>query len=268
MTCLQTLPCGQATDTLYAPVFNSEEVAILPSGGERGSSSSKRRGEVDGGGYSELEAAAGGDFAGFRQLTSSSHPFSGMVPGTRTERSALMMRNASSMNPSGKGARIASLSYRLSNGQPPRLIQSHVTNRPFENPKPEHVKQSRGQNQQWPASGQRGYITPAIRGVANASERGTKSAMAHKWAAWLHNPCCLGVPQRFVVGESLFVFWCKSCFFSKKKKGVSCVYLSKPCKSPFFWRTLHHKKSLNRIFFFKGVSCVFFLKGVGRIFYF
>ena len=76
---------------------------MLPSGSKRGSSSSKRRGEVDGGRDSELEAGAGGDSVGFQQLTSPSHPFSGMVPGTRTERSALMIRSASLMNPKVSG---------------------------------------------------------------------------------------------------------------------------------------------------------------------
>ena len=28
--------------------------------------------------------------------------------------------------------------------------------------------------------------------VPNALERGTKSAVAHKWGDWLHNPCRLG----------------------------------------------------------------------------
>ena len=45
----------------------------------------------------ESEAGARGDSLGFRQLTSSSHPFCGMVPGTRTERFALMMHSASSV---------------------------------------------------------------------------------------------------------------------------------------------------------------------------
>ena len=31
-------------------------------------------------------------------------------------------------------------------------------------------------------SGQMGYITPAVGGVPTASERGTKSQVAHKWA--------------------------------------------------------------------------------------
>ena len=84
---------------------------MLPSGSERGSSSSKRRGKIDGGGDSELEAGAGGDSPGFQQVTSFSHPFSGMVPGTRTGRSALMMRSASLMNPFGKG--VTTTSYRL-----------------------------------------------------------------------------------------------------------------------------------------------------------
>ena len=56
---------------------------MLPSGCERGSSLSKRRGDVDGGGDSESETRAGGVSPHFQQLTSPSHPFSGMVPGTR-----------------------------------------------------------------------------------------------------------------------------------------------------------------------------------------
>ena len=50
---------------------------------------------------------------------------------------------------------------------------------------------------------QRGYITPAVWGVRNASERETKSAVACKWAAWLHGPCHLGGPQCFRVGEKI-----------------------------------------------------------------
>ena len=40
-----------------------------------------------------------------------------------------------------------------------------------------------------------GYITTAAWGVANASEQGTKSEVAHKWAGWLHNPAAWGVPN-------------------------------------------------------------------------
>ena len=57
-------------------VGSEEEAAMLPSGSERGSSSSKRRGEVDGGGHLGLEAWAGGDSPGSQQFTSPSHPFS------------------------------------------------------------------------------------------------------------------------------------------------------------------------------------------------
>ena len=60
--------------------------------------------------------------------------------------------------------------------------------------------QSGGQNQKWPTSGQGGYITPATWWVPTASERGAESEMAHKWARWLHNPCCLGGPHRFRAG--------------------------------------------------------------------
>ena len=61
---------------------------MLPWGSKRGSSSSKRRGEVDGGGDSGVEARARGDSLGSQQFTSPSHPFSGMLPGTWTERFA------------------------------------------------------------------------------------------------------------------------------------------------------------------------------------
>ena len=55
--------------------------------------------------------------------------------------------------------------------------------------------QSGGQNQKWLGSGQGGYITPAAWGIACASKRGAESEVAHKWARWLHNPCRLGVPN-------------------------------------------------------------------------
>ena len=57
--------------------------------------------------------------------------------------------------------------------------------------------QSGGQNPQWPTSGPRGYMTVAVEGILDALERGTKSAVAHKWAQWLHNPCRLGDPRCF-----------------------------------------------------------------------
>ena len=60
--------------------------------------------------------------------------------------------------------------------------------------------QSGGQNQNWPTSGQGGYITPAALGVPTASERGAESEVAHKWARWLHHPCRLGGPHRFRAG--------------------------------------------------------------------
>ena len=62
---------------------------------------------------------------------------------------------------------------------------------------------SGGQKQQWPTNGWIGYITPAVLGVPNASEWETKSAVAHKWAHWLHNPCCVGGPQRFRAGYTI-----------------------------------------------------------------
>ena len=60
---------------------------------------------------------------------------------------------------------------------------------------------SGGHNHTRPTSGPCGYIIPAARGVPNASQRGTKSDMAHKWPLWLHNPCCLGGPQSLQSGD-------------------------------------------------------------------
>ena len=57
--------------------------------------------------------------------------------------------------------------------------------------------QGGGQNQKWPTSGQGGYITRAAWGVPTASRRGAKSEVRHKWARWLHHPCCLEDPHRF-----------------------------------------------------------------------
>ena len=45
------------------------------------------------------------------------------------------------------------------------------------------------------------YLTPAVSGNPTASERGTKSEVAHLWATWLLNPCCLGEPLRFIAGD-------------------------------------------------------------------
>ena len=56
--------------------------------------------------------------------------------------------------------------------------------------------QSGGQNQKWPTYGQSGWVTPAVSGIPTAAERGTKSEMAHLWAKWLCDPCCIKVPHR------------------------------------------------------------------------
>ena len=59
---------------------------------------------------------------------------------------------------------------------------------------------SGGQNQNWPTSGQSGYLTPAVSGIPTASERGAESEVAHKWAKWLPHPCRIGDPHRFRAG--------------------------------------------------------------------
>ena len=63
--------------------------------------------------------------------------------------------------------------------------------------------QSGGQNQKWPTSGQSGYLTPAVSGIPTASERGSKSEVAHKWAKWLPHPCRIGDPHRFRAGVKI-----------------------------------------------------------------
>ena len=60
--------------------------------------------------------------------------------------------------------------------------------------------QTGGQNQRWPTDGQGGYRTPPAWAVPTALERGAESEVAHKWARWLHNPCRLGGPHRFIAG--------------------------------------------------------------------
>ena len=47
---------------------------------------------------------------------------------------------------------------------------------------------------QWPTKGPASCITSVAGGVPNATERRTKSEVAHKLAGWLHNPCYMGVP--------------------------------------------------------------------------
>ena len=63
--------------------------------------------------------------------------------------------------------------------------------------------QSGGQNQKWPNCGQPSYVTPAASGIPTASERGTKSEVAHLWATWLRNHCRLGDPLRFRAGDKI-----------------------------------------------------------------
>ena len=63
--------------------------------------------------------------------------------------------------------------------------------------------QSGGQNQKWPTSPQGGYLTPAVSGIATASERGAKSEVAHKWAKWLLHPCRIGDPHRCIAGGKI-----------------------------------------------------------------
>ena len=59
------------------------------------------------------------------------------------------------------------------------------------------------QNQKWPTCGQGGYVTPAVLGIPSAAGWGTESEVAHLWARWLRNPCRLGDPFRFRVGDKI-----------------------------------------------------------------
>ena len=60
-----------------------------------------------------------------------------------------------------------------------------------------------GPNQQRPINGQAGYVTQAASGIPNASKRGAKSEVAHKWARWLRHPCRLGDPLSFIPGGKI-----------------------------------------------------------------
>ena len=63
--------------------------------------------------------------------------------------------------------------------------------------------QSGAQNQKWPTSGQKGYLTPAVSGIPTASARGAKSEVAHTLAKWLPHPCRIGDPHRFRAGDKI-----------------------------------------------------------------
>ena len=80
-------------------------------------------------------------------------------------------------------------------------------------------------------------------GVPNALERGTKSALAHKWPGWLGHPCRMGGPQRFKAGESfLCAFWRKLRICLQKKKDRHVFFESN--LAFFFCRNLRNKKSV------------------------
>ena len=40
-------------------------------------------------------------------------------------------------------------------------------------------------------------------GIPNASTGVAKSEVANKWAEWLHNPCRLRGPQRFIARDKM-----------------------------------------------------------------
>ena len=60
---------------------------------------------------------------------------------------------------------------------------------------------ARGQNQKWPPCGHSGYLTPAVSGSPMLCT-GTKPELAHMWAQWLPNPCCLRGPQCSARGQN------------------------------------------------------------------
>ena len=86
------------------------------------------------------------------------------------------------------------------------MLQGHTTAIvPFGNPTPKKLPTGGGE---WPtfrtARAQRTVRPQCLLpwpagggGGCAATEGGPKSAVAQKWVGWLHNPCCLGGPQRF-----------------------------------------------------------------------
>ena len=67
-----------------------------------------------------------------------------------------------------------------------------------------HRFKAGGQNQNWPTSGQGGYITAAAWGSPPLQSGGIESDLAHKWARWLHHPCGpRGVPTASERGDRI-----------------------------------------------------------------
>ena len=72
---------------------------------------------------------------------------------------------------------------------------------------------SKEQNHSWPTTGPGGYWTLGVWAVPYASQQGTKSQVAHKWAKWLHGkwawwlhgPYRLGRHESFSEGQKLEV---------------------------------------------------------------
>ena len=54
-----------------------------------------------------------------------------------------------------------------------------------------------GRNQRWPTSGPVGYKFPSGCKVSKSEIGGQNE----RWPTSIHNPCCLGCPQRFGVGD-------------------------------------------------------------------
>ena len=52
-------------------------------------------------------------------------------------------------------------------------------------------------------SGQLGYIYLVVLGVPKHLQQGTQSAVAHKWEAWLHNPCHPRAPKCFKAADKI-----------------------------------------------------------------
>ena len=69
------------------------------------------------------------------------------------------------------------------------------------------------------------YINPAVLGVPNASERGTKLDVARKWADSLYHPCRLGGCQPFGARENQKRF-CSKCKSSNCKRHLRFRILS------------------------------------------
>ena len=60
-----------------------------------------------------------------------------------------------------------------------------------------------GQKEKWPTNGRIGYVNTAVCGVANTSQSGRRSEVAHQRAVGLRKHCRLAGCQRFSAGDKI-----------------------------------------------------------------